>query len=107
MSGIAIEDIGFVEVEIDATTVTLDAFEVYNQVVGLSQKFVKAPVEEFHAAVAALMQEKGLPAVSHFAASRFVEQLAEIVEGLKKNPKSLPASPASTASIPSDSPSES
>jgi hypothetical protein len=107
MPAIAIEDIGFVEVEIDATTVTLDAFEVYNQVVGLSQKFAKAPVEEFHAAVAALMQEKGLPAVSHFAASRFVEQLGKIIEDLKKNPKSLPAVPASTESTPSGSPSES
>ncbi|MDE2097169.1 MAG: hypothetical protein KGL39_07975 [Patescibacteria group bacterium] len=104
---IQIDDVGLVDVMIDGVSATIDAFEVYNKIVELAQKHAKAPVHEYHAAIAALLAELGLGEVSHYAASRFADHLHEVIEDLKKKPKSTPVSLASTGLTPSESPSES
>lgn len=78
------KDDGFVDVEVNGAKVRLDVFEAHNRIATLSQAHDGKPVQEFHAAVVSLMQEFGLPHVSHSTADRFVVRMRERAEQLQR-----------------------
>jgi len=76
-------DDGFVNVQLNGTTIRLDVFDVHNRIAVLSQEHDGQPIQTFHQAVVALMQELGFPQVSHCLADRFVVSLRKRAEALQ------------------------
>ena len=96
------ESVGYVNVQFGENSITLDLFEVNDRIADLHASHEGKPAAEYAAAVQDLLVELGLPRVSVFAAGRFVKQIVDACEDLKKKHALLPASPVSTASTPSD-----
>lgn len=90
----------FVACRAGAEPVKVDAFEANNRIAALGAEYGDKPLHEYHAAVVRVMQDMGLPPVSHYKAVQFVEAVrAEVarLEGKSAAGNSTtPASPAST-----------
>ncbi len=93
------ETLGYVDVTVGETTVTLDAFETNDRLADLNKEHQGKPHTEYAAAVQDLIVSLGLPRVSVYTAGQFVRRIVAVCEEVKKKADPSPELPASTAAI--------
>jgi hypothetical protein len=78
------DDDGFVVVKMCGAEARLDVWETNSKVFSFHEKSKALPDDQYNEGLVSLIEELGLPRVSHRMAQRFVERIAGLAGELRK-----------------------
>jgi len=108
VAAIAIEDDGYIDVELAGITARLDLYGAYDRVSTIIREMEDKPAADYFVALHAYLTELGFPPVSNRAADKFASAISDAVTALKNadGATQTPALREPTAQQPSNSPPE-